>query len=123
MPLFRVTSGLLFVFTAVFVIAVFSPFNVLSNTATAMPRLNRRSHRNCSCTQKEAAYWAEMIEQTPANRGDNRGTGSARQMLQGLARGLGGAILFALPLLMTMEMWWLGFYLSAWRLLLLTVVF
>lgn len=28
--------------------------------------------------------------------------------LQGLARGLAGGLLFALPLLMTMEMWWLG---------------
>lgn len=28
--------------------------------------------------------------------------------LQGLARGLAGGMLFALPLLMTMEMWWLG---------------
>src|SRR4051812_17823171 len=54
-------------------------------------------------------------------RGD--GDDTARQMLKGLARGFGGAILFALPLLMTMEMWWLGFYLSPWRLLLLVVVF
>ncbi len=28
-------------------------------------------------------------------------------------------MLFALPLLMTMEMWWLGFYLEPWRLALL----
>ncbi len=48
---------------------------------------------------------------------------AARQTLEGLARGLGGAILFALPLLMTMEMWWLGFYLSPWRLLLLMAAF
>jgi len=37
----------------------------------------------------------------------------------GLARAFGGAVLFALPLLMTMEMWWLGFYLEPWRLALL----
>ena len=49
--------------------------------------------------------------------------GSAQETLEGLARGLGGAILFALPLLMTMEMWWLGFYLSPSRVLLLMVVF
>jgi putative integral membrane protein (TIGR02587 family) len=48
---------------------------------------------------------------------------SAREMLKGLARGVGGAILFALPLLMTMEMWWLGFYLSPSRVVLLMVVF
>jgi putative integral membrane protein (TIGR02587 family) len=33
-----------------------------------------------------------------------------------LARAAGGAILFAFPLLMTMEMWWLGFYMDRLRL-------
>ena len=32
--------------------------------------------------------------------------------LKGLGRVFAGAILFGLPLLMTMEMWWLGFYLD-----------
>lgn len=31
-----------------------------------------------------------------------------RSYAQGLARAFGGALIFALPLLMTMEMWWLG---------------
>jgi putative integral membrane protein (TIGR02587 family) len=35
-----------------------------------------------------------------------------------LGRAAGGAILFAFPLLMTMEMWWLGFYVNEARLLL-----
>src|SRR5436190_6134789 len=48
---------------------------------------------------------------------------NARETLEGLARGSGGAILFAVPLLMTMEMWWLGFYLSPSRVLLLMVAF
>ncbi len=34
----------------------------------------------------------------------------------GLARAFGGAIVFAFPLLMTMEMWWLGFYMDEARL-------
>jgi putative integral membrane protein (TIGR02587 family) len=34
----------------------------------------------------------------------------------GLARAFAGAIIFALPLLMTMEMWWLGFYMAPLRL-------
>lgn len=38
-----------------------------------------------------------------------------------LARGFAGAILFALPLLMTMEMWWIGFYASPGRLALFLV--
>src|SRR4051812_13654711 len=50
-------------------------------------------------------------------------TATARETLGGLARGLGGSILFALPLLMTMEMWWLGFYLSPARILLLIAAF
>ncbi|WP_234794714.1 TIGR02587 family membrane protein [Xaviernesmea oryzae] len=42
--------------------------------------------------------------------------------LIGLARGLGGALLFALPMQMTMEMWALGFTMDRWRLLLLLLV-
>jgi putative integral membrane protein (TIGR02587 family) len=33
-----------------------------------------------------------------------------------LAHDFGGAILFSVPLLMTMEMWWLGFYMDRFRL-------
>ncbi|GAA5629156.1 hypothetical protein Brsp05_04455 [Brucella sp. NBRC 12953] len=40
----------------------------------------------------------------------------------GIARGLGGALLFALPMLMTMEMWELGLYANPLRLLLLCVL-
>lgn len=39
--------------------------------------------------------------------------------LTGLARAFGGAIFFSLPLLMTMEMWWLGFHMDRLRLTLL----
>lgn len=42
--------------------------------------------------------------------------------LAGLARGLGGALIFALPMLMTMEMWWLGFSMDRLRLVLLLLV-
>lgn len=45
-----------------------------------------------------------------------------RQYAVGLARGFGGAIVFAVPLLMTMEMWWLGTYLDRPRLLLFVVL-
>lgn len=40
----------------------------------------------------------------------------------GLARGVGGALLFALPMFMTMEMWFLGFYMAREKLLLLCVL-
>jgi putative integral membrane protein (TIGR02587 family) len=41
----------------------------------------------------------------------------------GLARAFGGAIIFSLPMLMTMEMWYLGFYVGPFRLALLLLVF
>lgn len=53
---------------------------------------------------------------------DGEGDDEVRQFLTGLARGTAGALLFALPMLMTMEMWFLGLYISPWRLLLLCVL-
>jgi putative integral membrane protein (TIGR02587 family) len=38
------------------------------------------------------------------------------------ARAFGGAIVFSLPLMMTMEMWWLGFYMDRFRLVLFLVL-
>ncbi|MES2035376.1 MAG: TIGR02587 family membrane protein [Pseudomonadota bacterium] len=55
-------------------------------------------------------------------RGDVTGNADL-YYLQGLARGLAGALLFALPLLMTMEMWWLGgFTMDRLRLLIFLVM-
>jgi putative integral membrane protein (TIGR02587 family) len=45
-----------------------------------------------------------------------------RQTLVGLARAFGGAIIFGLPLLMTMEMWSLGGYVDRPRLIVMVVV-
>lgn len=45
-----------------------------------------------------------------------------RRFLIGLARGTAGALLFALPMLMTMEMWFLGLYINPSRLLLLCIL-
>lgn len=45
-----------------------------------------------------------------------------RRFLTGLARGLAGALLFALPMFLTMEMWDLGFYIDRSRLFLLLLV-
>jgi putative integral membrane protein (TIGR02587 family) len=39
-----------------------------------------------------------------------------------LGRAAGGALVFALPMLMTMELWWLGFYLDRFRLLVLLAI-
>lgn len=53
----------------------------------------------------------------PARRGGAPSSpgGATRKLLIGLARGFGGAIFFSLPLLMTMEMWRLGFYIDPLR--------
>jgi len=48
--------------------------------------------------------------------------GRPTDFVVGIGRGIGGALLFALPMQMTMEMWELGFYIDRGRLLLLLVV-
>ncbi len=45
-----------------------------------------------------------------------------RQFHIGLARAAAGSVLFTIPLLMTMEMWWLGFYMKPLRLALMLVL-
>lgn len=40
----------------------------------------------------------------------------------GIGRAVGGAIVFSLPIMMTMEMWWIGFYIEPLRLLILTAL-
>ena len=42
--------------------------------------------------------------------------GSDHNFALDLAHDFGGAIIFSIPLLMTMEMWWLGFYMDRFRL-------
>jgi putative integral membrane protein (TIGR02587 family) len=55
--------------------------------------------------------------------GDERAKVPDHSFAVDLAHDLGGAILFSFPLLMTMEMWWLGFYMDRYRLaLFLTLV-
>jgi putative integral membrane protein (TIGR02587 family) len=42
--------------------------------------------------------------------------------LRGIARGFGGSLIFSLPLLMTMEMWYMGFYIDDIRLFILLLI-
>jgi putative integral membrane protein (TIGR02587 family) len=46
-----------------------------------------------------------------------------RHFLIGLARAFGGALLFSFPILMTMEMWQIGFYIDRFRLALFIIAF
>lgn len=48
---------------------------------------------------------------------------SSKHFALALARAFGGALIFSLPMLMTMEMWYLGFYISSIRLALFLIVF
>jgi len=57
-------------------------------------------------------------EASPAGRNESE----AGRFVTGLGRGVAGALFLALPMLMTMEMWYLGFYMARERLLLLLVV-
>ena len=50
------------------------------------------------------------------------GHGADRRFFVGLARAFAGALIFAMPMLMTMEMWQIGFYTEDWKLLLLLVL-
>ena len=45
-----------------------------------------------------------------------------RSFVVGLARAFGGALVFTLPILMTMEMWSLGSYMEPWRLITFVLV-
>jgi putative integral membrane protein (TIGR02587 family) len=59
----------------------------------------------------------ELVKEKKEHQTDDR------RFLTGLARAFAGAILFSFPILMTMEMWWLGFYMHRFRLALFIVVF
>ena len=56
------------------------------------------------------------------NRRGRHGQSSNHSFGADLAHDFGGAILFSIPLLMTMEMWWLGFYMDRFRLALFLVL-
>ena len=49
-------------------------------------------------------------------------TGEFNRFVTGLGRGVAGALFLALPMLMTMEMWYLGFYIARERLFLLLLL-
>ena len=51
------------------------------------------------------------------NRHRSSGERPVAKSLQEYGRGIAGGILFSLPLLYTMEVWWAGFSIHPWRLL------
>jgi putative integral membrane protein (TIGR02587 family) len=66
-------------------------------------------------TITDATRMADLsISRTSGGSGSTEGAN--RKFFVGLARAFGAAVFFSLPLLMTMEMWWLGFYMDRLRL-------
>ena len=63
-----------------------------------------------------------MRHNGPTSAPDSLDRGGNRAFLTGLGRAFGGAIVFSLPMLMTMEMWYLGFTLEPGRFVLLLVL-
>ncbi len=53
---------------------------------------------------------------------DTSNQNANRRFFVDLVQAFGGAILFSFPMLMTMEMWWLGFYMDGLRLTLFTLL-
>jgi putative integral membrane protein (TIGR02587 family) len=62
-----------------------------------------------------------MVDSLKSGRGEQKQSFNHRFGVD-LAHDFGGAILFSFPLLMTMEMWWLGFYMDRFRLALFLVL-
>src|SRR5690606_33348048 len=99
------------------------PVRTRLGRAPAARRLARGAHRS----PPSAVY---RFDDEQAGRGGKcmSNSGSALSFAgnahyaRGLARALAGAALFGFPLMMTMEMWWLGFYIDRLRLLVLLVV-
>lgn len=60
-----------------------------------------------------------MSTSTPRSAADDW---DGHRFAMGLGRGIAGALLFALPMFLTMEMWELGFYIDRYRLCLLLLV-
>jgi putative integral membrane protein (TIGR02587 family) len=56
------------------------------------------------------------------NKSGKQGQAFTHNFAADLAHDFGGAIVFSIPLLMTMEMWWLGFYMDRFRLALFLVL-
>ena len=57
----------------------------------------------------------------PKSAASTRGNPTVTQSLQEYARGVAGGLIFSLPLLFTMEMWWAGMVLNAPRLILYVI--
>jgi putative integral membrane protein (TIGR02587 family) len=62
-----------------------------------------------------------LPNERPATR-KSGGRSKDRKFFISLARAVGGALVFSMPMLMTMEMWWLGFYVNDLRLALFLVM-
>lgn len=63
-----------------------------------------------------------MVDKSNSGSASRQEQPSNHNFVVDLAYDFGGALLFSFPLLMTMEMWWLGFYMDRFRLALFLAV-
>ncbi len=89
-----------------------------------IPHTRRRWERELQTPSRQStddgifsSKWESPLAIANARSDFDRG-----KFFAGIARGVAGALLFALPMLMTMEMWELGFYMDRTRLFLLLIV-
>ena len=70
----------------------------------------------------QVAEWGDVSEAGERSVTGRQARDSVSQSAQDLGRAAGGGLLIGLPLLFTMEMWWHGFLLPHWKILLLLLV-
>lgn len=68
-----------------------------------------------------AATRQERAGRNGAGRREKEPT-AVREKILGIGRAFGGALIFSLPMLMTMELWWFGFTMDRYRMALLIVM-
>lgn len=70
-------------------------------------------HRYCGLFKRGAQMSSELgFQQSQQMTDVEERERKQREFWKAMGRAFGGGLLFAFPLLMTMEMWWLGFYLD-----------
>ncbi|CAD7048647.1 TIGR02587 family membrane protein [Pseudorhizobium endolithicum] len=88
-----------------------------ANEAVAAASPGGRARTAC----RDRIEGAKAVETAVSGEAD-KSSREARRFMVGIGRGAAGALIFGIPMLMTMELWYLGFYMERYRLLLLLLV-
>ena len=98
---------------------------VLATSSLALPRKGRRINSTAAAMPILRTCHLTLSKLKPAGadvRRYSREVGMESRAVVGFARAFAGALIFALPMMMTMELWRLGFIVSPLKLALLFVV-